>query len=517
MSQTTTAPAGNIFDRLTDALIDPRRARRSLLLLMIGYAVVWTAYAIVSRSAQDTVSDMAEMLIWTQHLEWGYPKHPPLPAYILRLWFSVFPVADWAYLLLAILTVTVGLYLAYELAGEWLAGENRVAAVLMLSLVPFYNFQGMKFDQNSLLIPLWTLAMWGLVRSLKTNSVGWAILCGAAAAAACLVKYWSAFLLLAMGLAVLCDENRWRYLRSPAPWAAVAVFIVLFAPHAVWLVQNDFPPLRWAGGKRRTPVSVGHWLYEAGDYVFGTLAYAIGALALLAACAKPSLAALRDVCFPPLRDNARRRAAILFYVPILAPIPVAAVTKTLLISLWNAPGYTMLPVMLMSSRLVALTREGLRAMVMVAVIFPLLVLAAAPVVAWGKLTYGTENEGLYARLAADAGLRAWRETTREPLRIMAGPFGLISTAAMYVPDRPTTFADFSPYLSPQVTPERIAREGAVLMSPSSDRYFMRQLDRHSAGHPNVRKFEVTLVRRWLGFESAPRKFTIAILPPAERP
>lgn len=517
MSQTTTAPAGNIFDRLTDALIDPRRARHTFLLLMIGYVAVWTAYAIISRSAQDTVADMAEMLVWAQNLELGYPKHPPLPAAILWLWFSVFPISDWAYLLLAILTVTVGLYLAYELAGEWLTGEKRAAVVLMLSFVPFYNFLGTKFDQNSLLIPLWTLSMWGLVRSLKTNGIGWAILCGAAAAAACLVKYWSAFLLLAMGIAVLCDENRWRYLRSPAPWAAVAVFILLFAPHAVWLVQNDFPPLRWAGGERRTPHSVGHWFFELSKYLFGTFAYSVGALALYAACARPSIAALRDVCLPPARDNARRRASILFYVPILAPIPIAAATKTLLISLWNAPAYTMLPVMLLSSRLVVMTRERLRAMTMVAVIFPLLVLAAAPVVAWGKLTYGTENDGLYARLSADAGLRAWRETTREPLKIMAGPFGLISTAAMYVPDRPTTFADFSEYLSPQITPERIAREGAVIITPSDIRYFMRLIDKYSSEYPQMRKFEVTLTRRWLGFESAPRKFTIAIIPPAQRP
>ena len=31
--------------------------------------------------------------------------------------------------------------------------------------------------------------------------------------------------------------------------------------------------------------------------------------------------------------------------------------------------------------------------------------------------------------------------------------------------------------------------------------------------PVARRTEVTLVRRWLGFESAPRKFIIAIVPP----
>lgn len=503
----------NLVSRIAESLADPQRARRTVLWLVVAYAIVWTAYAVISRSAQDTVSDMAEMLVWAQDLEWGYPKHPPLPALILWLWFKVFPIADWAYLFLAVLTVSAGLYLAYELAGEWLEGGKRAAVVLLLSLVPFYNFQGIKFDQNSLLIPLWALAMWGLVRSLKSNSVRWAVLCGAAAAAACLVKYWSAFLLLAMGVALLADDNRWRYLRSPAPWAAVAVFLALFLPHAVWLVQNDFPPLRWAGGVRRTPHSAGHWFYELVKYLLGTFGYAGAALALFALATRPGLAAIRDFCVPPWRDNERRRAAFLFYTPILAPIPVAAATKTLLISLWNAPAYTMLPVMLLLSPLVTLTREGLRLILAVALVAPLVILAAAPVVAWSKLKYGTENDGLYAQLAAQQALKAWRETTDKPLRILAGPFGLVSTAAMYIPDRPTTFSDFSTYLSPQVTPERVAREGMAVAFAKNEPHNLDALKRSTPGRTDVKTLDVTLTRRWLGFESAPRTFTIAIVPP----
>lgn len=513
LPRTITAPAASLLDRLAESLADPLRARRTVLWLVVAYAVVWTLYAVISRSAQDTVSDMAEMLVWAQDLAWGYPKHPPLPAYILWLWFSVFPTTQWAYLLLAILTVSIGLYLAYELAGEWLAGEKRAAVVLLLTLVPFYNFQGMKFDQNSLLIPLWALAMWGLVRSLKSGSVRWAILCGAAAALACLVKYWSAFLLLAMGFAVLADDNRRRYLRSPAPWTAAATFLVLFLPHAVWLVQNDFPPLRWAGGARRTPHSTGHWFYEAMKYALGTFGYAGAALALFAWVSRPSLAAIRDFCAPPWCDNERRRAAFLFYTPLFAPIPVAAVTKTLLISLWNAPAYTLLPVMLLLSPLISLTREGLKRILAIALLAPLVVLAVSPVVAWSRLTYGTENEGLYARLAAEATLKAWRETTDKPLKILGGPFGLVATAAMYIPDRPTIYSDFSTYLSPQVTPERIAREGIAIVHASSEGHNRIKTDEITAGGAKVRRSEVTLTRRWLGFESAPRRFTIAIVPP----
>ena len=100
-----------------------------------------------------------------------------------------------------------------------------------------------------------------------------------------------------------------------------------------------------------------------------------------------------------------------------------------------------------------------------------------------------------------------------PLTILGGPFGLVSTAAMYIPDRPTTFADFYTYLSPQVTPERIAREGMVVVFAKSEAHNLAALNRIAAGRQDVKRLDVTLTRRWLGFESAPRTFTIAIVPP----
>ena len=214
-----------------------------------------------------------------QELSLGYPKHPPLPAFILWLWFSVFPVSEWAYTLLAVVNIAIGLYFAFRLCGEWLHAEKRAAVMLLLAVIPFYNFLGFKFDQNSLLIPLWALAMWGLVRSLDGGRLGWAVLCGAAAAGAMLTKYWSLFLMLAMATTVLFDQRRNAYFRSPAPYVAAAVFLILTVPHLVWLIQNDFPPLRWVG-VRRTAHSPIFWWRAFTNYILGTVAYGSAAVLL---------------------------------------------------------------------------------------------------------------------------------------------------------------------------------------------------------------------------------------------
>src|SRR5581483_8018427 len=80
--------------RLTDALAAPSRRRRAAFGLVSAYGVLWFIYGVIAKSSQDLNADMAEMIIWMRELALGYPKHPPLPAWILWGWFHVFPLTD---------------------------------------------------------------------------------------------------------------------------------------------------------------------------------------------------------------------------------------------------------------------------------------------------------------------------------------------------------------------------------------------------------------------------------------
>lgn len=97
------------FEQLVGALVDPKRGERTMLLVLVGYAVVWTLYACVARSSQDLHPDMTELIAWSRDLSLGYLKHPPLAAWLVRLWFSLFPLSDWSFYLLAMLMPTFAL------------------------------------------------------------------------------------------------------------------------------------------------------------------------------------------------------------------------------------------------------------------------------------------------------------------------------------------------------------------------------------------------------------------------
>ena len=504
------APRGRFhstIDRFLDTLCDPHTRDRAAAQFLVLYAVLWAIYWLISRATRDMNADMAEMVIWTRELALGYPKHPPFPAGVLWLWFAIFPVTDWAYTLLAVLTVTLGIYFAFKLAAEWLQGEKLASVLFLLAVIPFYNFLGLKFDQNSILIPLWALAMWALIRSLDTRKAGWAILCGAAAAAAMLTKYWSVFLFLAMGLTVLADPRIKAYFRSPAPYLTMLTALVLLGPHIWWLIAHDFPPLHWVG-TRRSSLSIANWFSGFASFTLGPIAYAAATLILYWLGTRPSRAGAIDSLWPP--DPIRRRAAILFWTPLLVPIAVAAILRTTLVSLWNVPALNLLPVVLMSSPKIVLPRFSLKVMAIVAVLVPLVAIPFAPGVAWLRLKFGGENEASYARIVGEVLSQEWKKTTDKPLRLMAGPFGLISTAAAYAPEKPSTFAEFDAYLSPWVDQARIDREGMAIVCVAD---FLHCLDDIKRYAPDAPRKDFIITRKWMGFESPPERFTVVILPP----
>jgi 4-amino-4-deoxy-L-arabinose transferase-like glycosyltransferase len=172
-----------LIDRLLDALADTARRERTVVVLLLGYVALWTLYGAIAKGSQDIHADMSEQFALGRELALGYPKHPPLAMVVVRAWFSVFPTADWAYYLLAMVNVGLALWIAWRLSARFLDGEKRVIGLALLTLVPFFNFHGLKFNVNTILLPLWAATTLWFLRSFETRRVFDAALAGLFAAA----------------------------------------------------------------------------------------------------------------------------------------------------------------------------------------------------------------------------------------------------------------------------------------------------------------------------------------------
>jgi 4-amino-4-deoxy-L-arabinose transferase-like glycosyltransferase len=499
----------SVLGRVVDALADERRRRRTAAAILALYALLWWAYAVVAKSTQSIHFDMGEVFAWSTELAYGYPKHPPFPAWVAAAWFAVFPRADWAYYLLAAGSVSLGLWFAWLIAIRVVAGEKRAVALVLLAFAPVFNFLALKFNSNALLIPVWAGATYLFLRSWSGRTLAAGVLAGAGAAIAMLTKYWSVFLIVGFAAAALSDPRRRDYFRSPAPWASIAVGAILLAPNIASLFKYDFHAFTYAA-ESHADTSFAPVLEALANYLGGLL-YLAGTCLMLQIAAAPPAAAWREIAWPSAPE--RRFMAMILWVSFLSPIVAALALEMRINSLWTMPCWALLPALMLSAPGVTVTRRAAGAVLAAAYAVPLVALAASPLVALRVLDRGVGNLAEYYALVAHAVDRRWPQVSPAPLAYVAGPEGLAWGCTFYCRDRPRAFPSFSRVNAPWIDPATMARAGFVGLCPAEDQGCLMQARAIAAGNPNAHEETVELARSAFGRRGPAQRFTILLSPP----
>lgn len=495
------------FERLADALADPRRGHTTAAKLILGYVVLWWLYALIAKGSQDIHFDMGEVVSWSLIPAYGYPKHPPFPAWVAAVWFAMFPHADWAFYLLSAVSIGIALWFVWLIAARYVDGDKRALALTFLMFSPGFNFQPLKFNSNALLIPVWAAASYCFLRSFAERNLLWGAVAGIAAAVAMLTKYWSIFLILGFIAAALAHPKRWNYLRSPAPWASVVAGALVFAPNIASIFAYDFRQFGYATGSH-TVVGFTTLLDSFANYFGGVLFLIGGLVAVLLACG-PNGAAVRDMLLP--READRRMLAVATWVALLAPILMALALRTRLATLWTLPMWSMLPALLLSARSLQTTRVAAAGMLAAACAVPLIAILLSPAIAYVIHRDGVPNHAAHYRLLAAEVERAWSDATSAPLRLFGSETNIANGAGFYLRGKPLRIDIGGPQDTPWADDARIAREGIALACATDDPICMYFLQRYAG--TAARHGEVTLSRSYLGVADAPTRYTIAIVPP----
>jgi 4-amino-4-deoxy-L-arabinose transferase-like glycosyltransferase len=492
--------------RLLTALTVSPRAERNVVVALAAYAAIWALYGTIAKSSQGLHFDMAEVIAWSRDLSFGYLKHPPFAAALVWLWFRIFPVAEWSYYLLAMLMPAVALWIVWRLSADYLDSEKRVAGVALLTLVPFFNFHALKFNVNTILLPLWAAATFAFLRSYRAPRAGNAALAGVAAAACMLGKYWSAVLLAGLGLTALIDRRRAAYFRSPAPWITVAVGLAVLAPHLVWLVRHDFAPFAYAVGVHGEK-PIGTSVLDALGYLTGSAGYVAIPVIWVFVLARPKGAAVADMAWPA--DPERRLVAEAFWLPLLLPALIAPIFGAEITSLWSMSAWTLLPILLLSSPAVELRPADARRILGTAVALPLLALIAAPAIAILDHRAGPPPSTAQARQLAMQVESSWHKVTPQPLRFVGGNPDLAYAVIAYAPEAPRALPGM-----PAPADAVLKRAGAVFVCFADDTRCRKNAAAEAKRIGTGRNIVTFSLRRdFLGMPGRRQNYAITIQPP----
>src|SRR4051812_17425486 len=413
--------------RLFDALTDPLRRERTAEACIIGFVAAWTLYALIAKGSQDIHQDVGELVGWSREPGLGY-NHPPLAVWVVTLWFSVFPRADWAAHLLATTNAGVTLWICWKLFGDWLDETKRVVALAMLALIPPYTFQALVYNANTAMMPVWAAATLFLLRAWRDRRPADAALAGASAGASMLAKYWSVYLVIALVLAPLLVSGRWRFLRSAVPWIAAGAGLLVLGPHLVWIASGGSSTFDFARDTLGTDASA---VSKSARYLLDAVAY-VAAPIVIMALLRPPRSAIRDILLPEAPD--RRLVILILIIALVLPAVVNLARPVRLTPLWTIPNWTLLPVVLLASPLVTVSRDAAVRILAAALALPIAAVLAAPVVALTIHHLGRADPHSRYRLTADAITDTWRSATTQPLRLVGGEYQPLNGVVFYLTD-----------------------------------------------------------------------------------
>lgn len=490
---------------------DPTRA--IFWACITAHVVGWT---IVPALAQRSLPyDTIEMLYSGREWQWGYHKHPPVPAWMAAACWQVFGSVDWPLYLIGQLCVAVCFWAAWRLARDVLPPWPALAAALLLEACPFLNYTTPQWNNNGPTKPCWALAVMLLYFAIRRRDWRCWIGAGAALGVGLMSKYDGVLLIAAMlGFLIVHPAARWA-LRTPGPALMLGTAGLLFAPHVVWAASRHVPAADYLSMQLSARRS---WVSHVRQPLFFLVAQ-VGAVI--------GIPLLLGTVFgwrwrpAPLDDRRRFMRDYLAFVvlgPLLLALVPPALTGMRMVALWGSPMWTMFPLLLLVAfePVAPAPSDAFLRLVRRCAACGVLLLAAFAVAKVfhgelsGKLTRVQYPGRELARLVDER----WRAVADRPLEMIGGDWWAAGLAAFYGPDRPHVYPELRADWAPWTNDDDFRRSGGVILWLGGN---------PDKGAPFLERFPDAVVQQPIElrapgvFRDLSARIGIAILPPRDGP
>lgn len=188
------------------------------------------------------LSGEAYYWLWGRYLAPGYFDHPPMVAVMASLFFGWIDGSPLAARSSSIVLAALTVFVVYALARA-IYPEGRTAwrSALLLAVIPIFHAAGFLIQPDTSLIFFMSLTWLFFWKASRPGS-GWLfwLLSGVTAGCALLTKFHAWVLLPPLYLFLLLTPAGRQRLKSPAPWVAIVVALIVLSPNLFWNARHDW-------------------------------------------------------------------------------------------------------------------------------------------------------------------------------------------------------------------------------------------------------------------------------------
>lgn len=255
-----------------------QKISKKFMFLLIFSFVVWSVVPMLRLSLS---MDTQEAIVWGKYCLWGTTKHPPFSGWVSYWWYALFGQNDKVMYALSQVFVTLGVVYIYKLARFFLDEMRAILAAALQFGIIYYGYSTPEFNVNVISVGLWPMCAYYFWCGYTQNRWRDWLLFGVLVGLNLLNKYVGVMLLIALGFFVISDRKVIKLIKNIKIYAAVAVAILLLAPHVWWLWQNDFEAFKYISQRNHGGSITSFWRHIVYPLKFLTAQVLFAAPALL--------------------------------------------------------------------------------------------------------------------------------------------------------------------------------------------------------------------------------------------
>ena len=398
--------------------------------------------------------DSAENIMWGNALSWGYYKHPPLVAWILHCFMWLFHNPKLATYLASAIAVSLCLLYIYRLSCIFLTKNLASFAVILTTLIYYYAFPSMQFNQDIIMLPLWTMLCFYTYHALNDNHLSSWLKVGILAGLCLLAKYESIVILTVLFCFFIFNRKYHKVYIIKKALLTILIMLLIFLPNVLWIFNHDFLPIKYMLDSGNTG---GNFFYRRFMNLQAVVITQIAAilLPLIITCFASQGSSLKKVKY---------LQHFLFWIgfgPFLISILLVLILGIQIKGYWAIPyfNFTISEILFFSQR--QLKNNALIKILIVSVIWNLLL--CATVFSYAYFNKHNLGSNYPAKRIAAYTDKLWHQHSSTPLHYIIADRSNSSNISAYSKFAPQALIDFDLQTSPWITLKKLKTKGAIII------------------------------------------------------
>jgi 4-amino-4-deoxy-L-arabinose transferase-like glycosyltransferase len=197
--------------------------------------------------------------VYSLHPDLSYFDHPPLVAYTILFFSTLFGPAVLSIRLGALLYAFGTCWLIYLIGKRMIDERTGFWAGLIINFLPTFSITALVMTPDSPLIFFWCLGWLLVLKAIQEDKAIFYVWAGAALGLALTAKYTAVFFPVSLALFLLLSPEHRRHLIKMEPYLGLALALLIFSPVLLWNYNHQWASLAFQSTERAGGMAAFKW------------------------------------------------------------------------------------------------------------------------------------------------------------------------------------------------------------------------------------------------------------------